>query len=414
MGKHRDISGFFVVGINYKKTDGSVRGLYAINTDQYALLLTEAANRNLTGLFVISTCNRTEIYGFADKHSALSSLLCDHTEGNWDDFDKRAYIKQGEEAIRHLFSVAAGLDSQILGDYEIVGQIKQAVKFSKEQSCLGAYLERMANAVFQSSKEIKTTTRLSGGTVSVSFAAVQYIKDQVRNIRQKRILLIGTGKIGKSTCRNLVDYLHTQNITLMNRTDSKAEALAAELGVDCVSSDDITSQIKKADIILVATNASDPVILPEHLQHCNDKLIIDLSIPYNVHTAVKDIPGITLVNVDELSRLKDETLLMRRKEVPKAKIIIEKHIAEFMEWYAMRRHVPVLKAVKTKLEQLHYTDAFSNEHFISGSIGNKERIQKVINSMASKMRTQNNKGCYYIEAINEYIATGTNEPSCIK
>src|ERR1700744_1189229 len=146
-----DISGFFVAGINYKKTDAAIRGRYAIGTEQYEKLLTLSSSFNITELFVLSTCNRTEIYGCADNAAHLAGLLCTQTTGDLASFIDLAYIRKGEDAIRHLFEVGAGLDSQILGDYEIVGQIKQAVKFARDHECIGPFLERLVNAVLQAS-----------------------------------------------------------------------------------------------------------------------------------------------------------------------------------------------------------------------------------------------------------------------
>jgi len=411
MHRQRDIANFFIAGINYKKSDAAVRGLYAINQEQYGHVLSLAPGFGVKEFFILSTCNRTEIYGFGDSAGQLAELLCSQTQGSFSAFMEMAYMKNGREAIEHLFQVAAGLDSQILGDYEIIGQIKKAVKFSKENNYVGAYLERMINDVLQSSKEIKTSTGLSGGTVSVSFAAVQYIKENILQVKDKKILLIGTGKIGRNTCKNLVDYLGTKNITLVNRTDEKASRLAAEMGLRFASAGNLADEIRQSDIILTATNAIEPVILRTHVENNGDKLIIDLSIPYNVEAAARELPNITLVNVDELSKIKDETLQNRQAEVPKANKIIARHIEEFMEWHQMRRHVPVLKAVKTKLEELHnchlYT-SYSTRYTSEPVQNDKVRIQKIINGMAVKMREQNQRGCNYIEAINEYIATGTN------
>src|SRR5271165_5809904 len=199
-----DISNFYIAGINYKKTDACTRGLFAINSDQYENILSLAAASNLEALFILSTCNRTEIYGFAEEALQLIELLCTQTTGNKRTFAKLAYIKKGEAAIEHLFNVGAGLDSQILGDYEIIGQLKHAIKFSKDRGFINSFLERLVNCVLQSSKTIKNETALSGGTVSVSFAAVQYIKENVELDADKKILLIGTGKIGRNTCKNLV------------------------------------------------------------------------------------------------------------------------------------------------------------------------------------------------------------------
>jgi glutamyl-tRNA reductase len=402
---HRNISNFFIAGINYKKSDACTRGQFAINNEQYETLLKEAARQGLTELFVLSTCNRTEIYGFAHSSHQLIQLLCSQTQGCIATFKNLAYIKSGENAVEHLFNVSAGLDSQILGDYEIVGQIKLAAKFAKEHCFVGAFTERLVNSVLQSSKLIKNNTELSGGTVSVSFAAVQYIRNVVPDFSSKNILLLGVGKIGRNTCKNLVDYLENKNITLINRTEEKATELAGELGLQAAPLSDLRSQIKKADIILVATNAAEPTIFKSHLEGLGEKLIIDLSIPYNVESGACQLPNVHLVNVDELSKLKDETLKKRTAEVPKAKLIIEELKEEFLCWHEMRRHVPLLKAAKSKLKEIH-----KHPLSITCNCCAKEtevRIQRVINDMASKIRTQNQGACHYIEAINSFMTAGS-------
>jgi glutamyl-tRNA reductase len=202
-----DISKFHIAGINYKKSNVATRGQFAIGNEQYAVILEKAVALGINELFILSTCNRTEIYGIAENAHQLVELLCSQTKGDAGEFNEIAYVKQGKKAIQHLFDVSAGLDSQILGDYEIVGQIKAAVKFSKERGFIGTFIDRLVNAVLQSSKAIKNETSISGGTISVSFAAVQYIREKVKNIASKKILLLGTGKIGRNTCKNLVDYL---------------------------------------------------------------------------------------------------------------------------------------------------------------------------------------------------------------
>jgi len=411
--QHTDISTFFIAGINYKKSDAITRGQYAINNGQYEALLAIAPQYGIKELFVLSTCNRTEIYGFADDATCLCSLLCTQTQGSLDDFMEMSYVKNGRKAIEHLFDVAAGIDSQILGDYEIIGQIKQSVKFSKQRGFIGAYIERMVNDVLQSSKTIKNTTALSGGTVSVSFAAIQYIREAIIDIKDKKILLLGTGKIGRNTCRNLVDYLGTKNITLINRTEEKAIGLAAELGLNYAPMSELAQQVAEAAIIVVATNSPEPVIYTTHLIDNGDKLIIDLSIPYNVELAARYLPNVTIINVDELSKIKDSTLQKREAEVPKAKLIIERYVNDFLSWHVMRKNVPVLKAVKNKLEQMNschlFVNTFSSDMCTTLSdTDTEQKIQKVITGMAVKMRSQNQRGCYYIEAINEFIASGAN------
>ena len=342
---------FFVAGINYKKTEAEMRGMFAINHEQYATVLKAAGAAGVDEVFVLSTCNRTEIYGLVDDYNILIDLLCQQTAGDAATFKKSAYIKNGEAAIAHLFNVGAGLDSQILGDYEIVGQLKSAAKFAKQHGFIKSFSERLINAVLQTSKQIKTNTHLSGGTVSVSFAAIQYIRNYFKNVKDKNILLIGAGKIGSNTCKNLVDYLNTKNITLINRSSEKAIELANKFGLRTTGINNLENEIASADIILVATNAETPVVLKSQLKDNRQKLIIDLSIPCNVEESVHELENVRLINVDELSKLKDNTLKKREAEVPKAKAIIADAMLEFFEWHEMRRHVPMLKNLKAQAER---------------------------------------------------------------
>ena len=425
------IQDFWVVGVNYKKTDASVRGLYAVNQEQYTHLLSIAPAYGVSELFILSTCNRTEIYGIANDAAALSSLLCEGCAGDRETFGQMSYTRNASRAIGHLFHVGAGLDSQILGDYEILGQIKKAVKHAKAAGFIGPFMERLVNSVLQASKAIKTHTALSGGTVSVSFAAVQYVREFFEgpvstpamkcpssahmmtppgighyilpgkiSIEDKKIVLLGTGKIGKATCLNLIDYLGTHNITLINRTEETAIQLAGELGIRSAPVENLQDELRDADIILVSTNATTPLVLEYHLQNKGEKLLIDLSVPCNVSAGARNLPNVTFVDVDTLSKIKDETLLQRKAEIPKAVAIIDGLMGEFMEWHAMRKHVPVLKEVKNKLKEIYIDPALLHSH----STGNNERIQKVISSLALNIRKDNTPGCNYIQAINEYLS----------
>lgn len=408
-----DINQFYIAGINYRKTDASIRGMFAVNNDHYASILSKAHNYFLDELFVLSTCNRTEIYGLAPCADSLVHLLCSETDGSVEQFKEIAYIKQGADAVKHLFYVAAGLDSQILGDYEIVGQIKQATKFAKQQGFLNAFLDRLVNTVLQSSKAVKSETALSGGTVSVSFAAIQFLLEHSSDFSDKNILLLGTGKIGRNTCKNLVDYLHTTKITLVNRTQDKATELANELGLKVGDYSNIARHVKEADIIIVATNADSPVIMKEDVANAGNKILIDLSIPNNIDPSAKELDTIILANVDDLSKINDATLQKRRAEVPKAKRIIKAHMDEFDEWCTMRKNVPVLKAVKQKLIDMQGCNLFLAMHPNAAAIfadhhASSETIQKVINNMAINMRQHRKPGCNYIEAINDFITSRVN------
>ncbi len=406
-----DLNQFYITGINYKKSDASVRGEFAVSSEKYAAILETAAACGLQEVFILSTCNRTEIYGIAHSAHDLVKLICKQTPGSTEIFHGMSYIKQGMEAVEHLFSVAAGLDSQILGDYEIVGQLKHAAKFARERGFIDTFLERLLNCVLQSSKEIKNHTQLSGGTVSVSFAAVRFLKEHVEDIQNKRIVLLGAGKIGRNTCKNLVDYSGAKNIILINRSDEKAAELAKELGLRAALYNESKTEIQEADIVIVATNADEPVIKKSDLLNNGKKVLVDLSIPRNIEPAAGELENITLVNVDDLSKINDSTLEQRLLEVPKAKNIIAAYMHDFTDWHTMRKNVPVLKAVKQKLTDMQRCNLYLSAHPSAAETNipqNSHFVQRAITNMAVKMRSQNQPGCNFIEAINDFISCSIN------
>ena len=395
----KQAANFWVIGINYRKASMEMRGQYAVSDCQYEAILKAAPAFGISSLFVLSTCNRTELYGFAPDVKSLTTLLCSYTEGSTVAFEAQAYSKSGEAAIGHIFRVAAGLDSQILGDYEIVGQMKRAFQFSKEKGYTCTFLDRLFNTVLQSSRAIRAGTHLSSGTVSVAFAAVQFISTIFSDLTQAKILVIGSGEIGRNACRNLVTMAGTANITLTNRTAGKADALAAELDLKTAPFDLLHDHIRDNEVIIVATSATKPLITSGDLTHDDKKLLIDLSVPNNIDAAVRMYPGVMLANVDDLSRINDETLRKRQMEVPKAQSLIHTYILDFTAWCAMQQHVPVLKAVKEKLCELN---VFLTEEQVDKG---QEAVQKAINTMAKKMQTKEQRpGCNYIETIHHYLA----------
>ena len=343
---------FYAVGLSYKKADAEMRGKFSLDEQAKANLLYQAKAEGIDSLIVTSTCNRTEIYGFAQHPFQLIKLLCENSQGTVEDFQKVAFVYKNSEAINHMFRVGTGLDSQILGDFEIISQLKNAFVKSKELELANAFLERLVNAVIQASKKIKNETEISSGATSVSFASVQYIFKNVEDIASKNILLFGTGKIGRNTCENLVKHTKHEQITLINRTKEKAEKLAKKLDVIVKDYTDLQIELQKADVVVVATGAQNPTVDKAILNLKKPLLILDLSIPKNVNENVKDIEGVTLVHMDELSQITDETLENRKKHIPAAEAIIEEIKDEFMAWTKQRKFAPTIHALKAKLNTI--------------------------------------------------------------
>ncbi|MDC8002441.1 glutamyl-tRNA reductase [Aureisphaera galaxeae] len=343
---------FYAIGLNYKKADAEIRGHFSVSETAQNNILQQAKEEGIASLSVISTCNRTEMYGFAQHPFQLIKLLCEHTHGTVEEFEKVAYVHKGRHAINHLFKVGTGLDSQILGDFEIISQFRQSFKKSKKMELLNAFMERLANAVIQASKRIKTETEISTGATSVSFAAVQYIMARVPYVSEKNILLFGIGKIGRNTCENLIKHTKNDHITLINRTKVKAEKMAGKFNLLVKDYANIQSEIAQSDVLIVATGADRPTINKSLLHLKKPLLILDLSIPKNVDNDVLQNEHVTLIHLDELSRVTDQTLAHRQSQIPLAQTIIEEIEKEFNTWAEHRSFAPTIKALKAKLSEI--------------------------------------------------------------
>ena len=344
---------FYNIGVSYVKADAKTRGKYSLSKEHQNALLVMAKEKNFEGVFVLSTCNRTEISGFAEHPYQLIQLLCHFSEGTVEEFATFSNVYKNQEAIHHLFRIGTGLESQILGDYEIVGQLRQSFKMAKAQNTTNAYLERLLNCVMQASKKVKNETKLSSGTTSVSYAAVQYIIKNLPDYNSKNILVFGLGKMGKHTCKNLAEYTQNKTVCLINRTAEKAAEFVKEHdSIRKAIIEDLAQEIEKSDVLIVSTGASKPTITKEQISKNKELLILDLSMPENVDKDVTDLKGISLVNVDALSKITDETLVVRQQEVPTAEAIIEIHKKEFNDWLNHRRFTPAIAALKKSLETI--------------------------------------------------------------
>jgi len=388
-------SSFYALGLSYKKADATIRGKFSLDAKAQSTLLIQAEAEGIESLIVTSTCNRTEIYGFANHPYQLIKLLCENSKGSVEEFQEVAYIYKNQEAINHMFRVGTGLDSQILGDFEIISQIKNAFNLSKSNGLINTFMDRLVNSVIQASKKIKTDTEISSGATSVSFASVQYIIRNVADIGNKNILLFGTGKIGRNTCENLVKHTKNEQITLINRTKDKAEKLAEKLNLVVKDYADLQLELQLADVLVVATGAQNPTVDKAILNLKKPLLILDLSIPKNVNENVTEIEGVTLIHMDHLSQMTDETLEKRKGQIPAAEAIIEEIKEEFGAWTKGRKFAPTINALKAKLNDIKTSELdFQSRKILNfneeqAEIISNRIIQKITTHFANHLKDEN-------------------------
>lgn len=387
-GEINNKKNFYVIGTSFEKADAETRGNFTFFPESVKAFTAEAKKNGLESFFIVSTCNRSEFYGYADSIEDMIALYCKHTNGTIDEFKQIMIYRKNEDAIQHLFEVAAGLKSQILGDFEIIGQIKTWFTRFKKQGASSAFLERLVNTAIQISKQVKNETRISNGAASVSYAAVQYIQATQNNVSKKNILLFGTGKIGQNTCTNLIKHTQNEHITLINRTREKADSLNKKYKVIVKDFSDLQTEIVKTDILIVATGAHQPTVTEDMIPYDKKMTIIDLSMPENVVHTLASREKIQLINVDGLSKMVDETLDARKEDIPSAMEIIQKHKSEFNEWQQTRVYVPFIQSFKERLEflQNHELQNLKKKH---PQINGKETmvadklVQNLTNQFAS-------------------------------
>ena len=407
---------FYTIGLSYLKADAEVRGKFSLDEVAMERILTKAAELGIDGLLVTSTCNRTELNGFAQHPFQLIKLLCDNTLGSVEEFQEVAYVYKNNDAISHLFRVGTGLDSQILGDFEIISQLRASFNRSKKHGIANPFIERLCNSVIQASKRIKNETEISSGATSVSFASVRYIMENIADISDKNILLFGTGKIGRNTCENLIKHTKNTHITLINRTKNKAEKIAGKFHLVVKDYGDLQTEIRSTDVLIVATGAQSPTISKDLIHTKKPLLILDLSIPKNVSDNVTDLDNVTLVHLDQLSRITDDTLERRKQHIPEAELIIDAVKGDFIQWLETRKFAPVIKALKKKLktmkdEEMDYqskklTD-FNEEQ---ADVISNRIIQKITKQFANHLKDDNVDSDTSLELIQKVFQLELDTP----
>ena len=386
---------FYVVGVSHKTASIDLRGHFSLGDSQLHALFLEAKEKGIKDLLIINTCNRTEIYAWSTADSILVDLLCTHSQGTQKEFNQIGYSLESEIGINHVFRVGTGLESQILGDFEIIGQIKQSFYRSKKMGLAQGNLERLTNSVIQASKRIKTETQISSGATSVAFASVQYILKNVPDIAQKNILLFGTGKIGANTCENLVKHSQNDHIVLINRTQEKAEKIAGKFPVQVKPFGALTASIRDSDVLIVATSSQKPTVTSDLIYNKKPLLILDLSLPRNVDPELNDRPNTQVIHLDELSQITDATFERRKKFIPQAEQILASVKLEYIEWLTHRKYIPTLKAFREKIK----TSPISSE--LIPEADTEFMAQKIMGQVAAYLRSNPHKADQTVHLLRD-------------
>lgn len=371
---------YSVFGISHEELIIDERQKFALSIDQQKILLKEMQKLACPFAMILSTCNRTEFFIEGDFVDSLKKILSNRNK-DWNAVSHLVYALKGKDAVDHTFSVAAGLKSQIPGDFEIIGQMRKAFNRSKEIFPSSAFFERLFNTVTHVSKRVKNETQFSSGVTSTAYAAVKCIRESYPNIKNEKVLIYGTGKIGSNVCQNLVKHVPKENIRIINRSLEKAEVLSKRYGLKCLSEDHLEESLNLSDVIVVATGATEPTVKAEMILERGSKFMIDLSLPRNIDQALYETENV--LDVDELSNRNNETLKQRLQEVPLVEAIVQENKMKFFEWMDKRKYAPAMSAIQQKLNEVKSKELqktpFGKEQF------NKEEVEELTNTIIKKI-----------------------------
>ena len=380
------IDSFYSIGISHWNCPLEIRERFGIDKQQSIDFIKEL--KSLGGsAFSVSTCNRTQVFAHNINVHQLKEKFIKHSGNQTDNFEKYGFVLEDHEAIQNLFEVSTGIDSQILGDLQIFSQVKEGVDLAKNNGCINSHMDRLLQFVFQANKEVQSFTTISKGAASVAHATVLKIRQKTEHLQKKKILVFGTGEIGQRTLENLNSQTKAE-ITIINRTEEKAKELAEVLKVNYAPLEQLSQEISKSDVIVVATASKSYTLTSEHISNLSSKsLFIDLSVPRNIDPEISSNKNVELVDMDQLNSEADKTLEKRKKDIPKAKTIINLYKLEFEDWSKLHTLGPTIKNLKLSFEDIKnseiekYKGQYQKDEL--------ERIKPLIDSIVKKISSKN-------------------------
>lgn len=387
---------FFLLGVSHRTAPVDLRERLDFSSrDLSAAAEAIVARPSLSESVVLSTCNRSEIYvASTDPRRAqeeLVTFLSDYHHVPQHAFQPHLFALENSAAVAHLFRVAAGLDSLVVGEPQILGQVKEAYQTAANRRCIGPVLSNVFRWSFAVGKRVRTETALGEGAVSVSFAAVALARKIFGHLQGRRVLVVGAGEISSLTAQHLRSH-GVGDIAITSRTHAHAEALASEVGGRAVPWDGMISALGASDIVITATGSQRPIITRAQLQAAHGHrrgmplFIIDVAVPRDVDPAVGEIEQVFLYNVDDLQSIVEENLSRRVAEVERAESIVNEEVRKFMAWQRSRSAVPTIVALRQRFESIRLSELQRLESKLGGLTPEaRARVEDVTRLIVEKL-----------------------------
>lgn len=381
---------FKAVSLSYKNAPLNIRELVSFDEEACKRLLKYFKEFTpINEAVVLSTCNRTEVYYSADadlSEEIIKLIGLERNIGNIGDYREFfVVINDHQEALQQLFDVSMGLEAQVVGDLQIANQVKRAYQWSADEDMAGPFLHRLMHTIFFTNKRVVQETAFRDGAASVSYAAIELIGELTSAIVTPKILVVGLGEIGEDVCRNL-ENLKSKDVTIVNRTIEKAEAIAAECGFRVAPFAELQQQLNSADVVISSVSNKEPIISKQLLQAgetLSFKYLLDLSVPRSIDKNVEEVHGVLLYNIDDIHSKTSEALEKRLAAIPDVKAIISSSMEELLDWSKEMEVSPTIHKLKSALEQIRQEEL---ARFLKGaSESESQLIEKVTRSMMQKI-----------------------------
>ncbi|MGE5314231.1 MAG: glutamyl-tRNA reductase [Acidobacteriota bacterium] len=384
-----------LIGINHRTALVDVREKLWFSDEELRSALGVLKGQFFSECFIISTCNRTELYGYVEAGAdarkragdAIDYLLTFKSVLN-DETRRALYVLFGCHAASHLFKVAAGIDSMIVGDIQILNQIKTHYNLALEAHATGTMCSKLIQTAYHVGKRTRTETTISEGAVSVSYAAVELSNKIFSNLAEKSALLIGAGETGEITAKNLVAR-GIGSLTIANRTRSKADELAGALGGTAIDFEDMPSKLKSADIVISSVNAPTYVLTADQVRRTMRErsnaplLIVDIGVPRNIDPEVNRLDNVFVHTMDSLSRIVDQNMSRRKTEIPAVNAIILEELTALRHWHETLQVNPTITDLREMFESVRSEEV--KKHINRFSKEDRELVEMVTKRIVNKL-----------------------------
>jgi glutamyl-tRNA reductase len=357
----------FGVGISYRNASVAIREQAALTVAQQTHLYTLIAAHNfptVNELVILSTCNRTELYALAEEDNAADALITlwsQFTNLPTETLRSLCYVLNDDMCVCHLLEVSAGLDSQVIGEPQILGQVSDAYERAKSFGAAGSTLSALLRTAIQTGKRVRNETALSAGTLSISSVAASHSRQIFGDLSNATVLIVGTGEMARAAVSSLVRQ-NADKLLIANHNLDHASAFAAEWGGEIVPYTQLGQALARADLVITAVAAPHPILHAEDIasiaptRGARPLLIFDIALPRNVEPEVGEMAGVRLYNLDDLQAVTDAHYNVRQAALPEATLIVTEELNGFQQWQASRAAVPTIQHLRGKADQLRQSE----------------------------------------------------------